>query len=251
MLMKFVFLAIALPLLVSGCGRDINIKDLEKKKVDEIYKEGEDLMKSGRYSDAASILEELEKLYPYSHYTAKAQLLEGECYYKAKKYDEAITAFSVFVKTHPTHESVPYALYMLGSIEYEQMLIVERDQGASFDSMKYFRELEQMYPDSKYATLANEKIKSIRQHIAGQEIYIARYYQDRNNFPAAINRLNIVMKNYPETEHCQEAMLHLVECYLSLGLIEEAAKIDRILQSKYKDSKWAIYSTDTINKAKR
>ena len=241
------FYWIALVVLLCGCSKDIDFEAMEKKTADEIFAMGKKEMAAENYGDAAKIFEELEKLHPYSRLVAEAELLAGDCYYKKGKFDEAVSSYEIFVKTHPTHEKVPYAIYMLGLINYEQMAIIERDQEATVAALSYFEELCARYPESKYVKEAKEKIKDLRNHQAGREVYVARYYQERLNYAAAIGRLNTVIDNYPKTIHAPEAMLRLVECYMAMGLDNEAKSVNKILQKEHRSSKWAEHARNLLS----
>ena len=240
------FYLIALVILLCGCSKDIDFESMEKNTADEIFAMGKKEMVAENYGDAAKIFEELEKLHPYSHLVADAELLAGDCYYKKGKFDEAISSYEIFVKTHPTHEKVPYAIYMLGLINYEQLAIIERDQESTITAKSYFEELCSRYPESKYVNKAKEKINDLRNHQAGREVYIARYYQDKLNYAAAIGRLNTVIDNYPKTIHAPEAMLRLVECYMAMGLDNEAKSVNKMLQKEHHNSKWAEYARNLL-----
>jgi outer membrane protein assembly factor BamD len=235
-------------LLLSGCSKDIDFEAIEQYPAQKIFEMGQKEEQSKHYTVAVKIFEELERLYPYSKLIADAQLHAGECSYKAKKYDEAISFYEIFVKTHPTHEKVAYAIYMLGLINYEQMPIVQRDQEPTVASIAYFRELCNRFPDSEYTELAKEKIKNLREQIAGREVYIARYYQKRGNYAAAIGRLNSIVDLYIDTTHAPEAMHRLVECYVVMGFFEEANAVSKILCAKYGDSKWAAHAQELLGK---
>lgn len=235
---------------LAGCAKDVDFAAMEKQSAEEIYKQGEKAQAEKRYSDAAKIFEELEKQHPYSRLIANAQLAAGECFYKNKKYDEALSYFEIFVKTHPTHEKVPYALYMLGVINYEQMPIIERDQEVTVTALTYLEELTNRYPESKYAKEAQTKIKELRDQIAGREVYVARYYQQRINYAAAIGRLNSVIDNYSDTAHAPEAMLRLIECYIAMGFIDEATNVNKLLQAKYQNTNWATHARALLNQTK-
>jgi outer membrane protein assembly factor BamD len=235
-----------LSLLLTSCSESIDLALFADKKADEIYTMGKRSMAEKKYSAATAAFEELCKLYPYSGYVEFAQIYSGYCSYMMKKYEEAAVAFSVFVKTHPVHINVPYALYMLGIIEYDQILIVERDQDATLNALAYFSELRQRYPESKYANLAKEKLFEIRDHMAGKEVYVALYYQKRNNFAAAINRLNTVIEQFHDTKHVPEALHRLVECYVSIGVLDEAQKANQVLQKKHSKTRWAEHSASLL-----
>lgn len=243
-------LAIAAMLLLAGCSKDIDYEAMEKNSAEEIFAKGKVEMETGNYSDAAKIFEELEKLHPYSKLIADAQLLAGDCYYKKGKFDEATSSYEIFVKTHPTHSKVPYAIYMLGLINYEQMPIVERDQDATITALSYFEELCNRYPDSKYVKDSKAKITILRNQMAGREVFVARYYQKRINYAAAVGRLNSVIDNYSDTVHAPEAMLRLIECYIAMGFLNEAKAVNKLLQTKHKDSTWAKHATNLLGSSK-
>jgi outer membrane protein assembly factor BamD len=169
----------------------------------------------------------------------------------AKKYNEAISYIEIFVKTHPIHEKVPYAVYMLGLINYEQMPIIERDQETTVAALSYFNELCERYPKSKYVANAKKNITKLRRQIAGKEVYVARYYQGRENYTAAIGRLNTVIDLYMDTIHVPEAMHRLVECYVSMGLLNEAKSVYKVLKREYPNSIWAKHSNDLLKKIER
>ena len=235
-------------LLLAGCAKDFDMQKFEHKQPEEIFREAKGMEDAKNYSLAAEIFEELEKLYPYSKLVPEAQLHAGDCNYKLKKYEEATTTYEIFVKTHPTHAKVPYALYMLGLINYEQMPIIERDQELTAKSITYFGELFKKYPNCEYIKQAEVILKKLRQQMAGREVYVARYYLARNNYAAAVGRLNTVVEVYKDTDHGPEAMLRLVECYVAMGLFNEAKLVNDLLQKDFKNTKWAGYAKNLLKK---
>ena len=245
-MMKKLLLLSSVGLLLAGCSKDLDLQKYENKGAEEIFKAGEKEMKAKSYADAIQIFEELERLHPYSKLIADSQLNHGDCSYKIKKFDEATTAYEIFVKTHPTHEKVPYALYMLGLINFEQMPIVERDQETTAKALAYFYEICKRYKDSEYVKLAEPMIKKSRQQMAGREVYVGRYYQSRNNYAAAVGRFNTVIDVYPTTEHAPEALLRLAECYAAMGLFDEAKLVNKVLQKEFSKTQWAGYAKNLL-----
>ncbi|MDR1391517.1 MAG: outer membrane protein assembly factor BamD [Holosporales bacterium] len=239
--MKRVILSTIL-LFLTGCSKDIDFKAMEQKSAEEIFEIGKKEMDAKHYSDAVKVFEELEKLHPYSKLVAEAQLNSGDCSYKAKKVDEATSAYEIFVKTHPLHQKAPYAIYMLGLINYEKMPLIERDQEVTITSLSYFQELCNRYPDSEYSKDAEKKAEELRQQIAGKEVYVARYYQEHRNYAAAIGRLNIIEDLYADTIHGPESLHRLVECYIAMGFLDEAKRTNEMLQLRHPNSNWAKYA---------
>jgi outer membrane protein assembly factor BamD len=77
-----------------------------------------------------------------------------------------------------------------------------------------------------------------RDHLAGKEMMIGRYYQQRNLHAAAVNRFRRVVDEFDTTNHVPEALHRLVEVYLALGLTEEARKSAAVLGYNYPGSPW-------------
>ena len=236
-----------LALLLAGCSKDIDFEALEKGSAEDIFALGKTEMAAKNYTDAVKIFEELERLHPYSKLTADAQLAAGDCNYKAGKFIEASSSYEIFVKTHPIHSKVPYAVYMLGEINFEQMPIVSRDQEPTVLALQYFNELCTRFPTCEYVKDAKAKIAILENQIAAREVFVARYYQDRKNYAAAAGRLNSVIDNYSHTEHAPEAMHRLVECYTAMGFDDQARLVNEVLQSRHKGTSWAEYSRNLLS----
>ena len=75
-------------------------------------------------------------------------------------------------------------------------------------------------------------------HLAGKEMLIGRYYQERRQFVAAINRFRTVVDVYDTTTHVPEALHRLTESYLALGVMDEARDAAAVLGYNYPDSVW-------------
>jgi hypothetical protein len=78
------------------------------------------------------------------------------------------------------------------------------------------------FPNTPYARDASLKLDLVRDHLAGKEMEVGRYYLQRDMYLAAINRFRTVVEQYQTTTHVPEALHRLVEAYLSLGINEEA-----------------------------
>jgi outer membrane protein assembly factor BamD len=247
------FLAqVAVIALLSGCSKDLDfIKALENKKAEEILAAGEAEMRAKHYGDAIKIFEELSRLHPYSRLNAEAELHAGDCQYKLKKYENATAYYETFVKTRPTNAKVPYALYMLGLVNFAQMAIIERDQETAVNAVSYFTMLCERYPKSEYVADAKKKIDLLNGQLAGQEVYIARQYQKLHNYAAAIERLNAVIDLYYKTAHAPEALHRCAECYIATGLLDEARQVNKVLQRDFPKTAWAEHSRKLMAKNAR
>ncbi|MEM7679117.1 MAG: outer membrane protein assembly factor BamD, partial [Myxococcota bacterium] len=104
--------------------------------------------------------------FPYSRYAALSEVRIGDCQYERKRYLEAIDTYQSFVRTHPTHKEVPYAMYRVGTGYYEQipgdffMLPPshEKDQTAVRDAERKLSEYVRRFPKDENTSKAQEKL---------------------------------------------------------------------------------------------
>lgn len=232
-------------LLLAACADQE--QNFAEQPADKIFKEANDLLEKKSYKNAAKVFAEVEKNHPYSDFAVRAQLLSAYAFYLDNSYEEATEAFGVFIQLHPSHKDVAYAYYMRGMCAYEQIPIVQRDQGSAEESMKFFNELISRFPDSKYAKDAQSKIILLKDHLAGKEMDIGRYYMSTYSYVAAINRFKNIVDQYSQTNHVGEALYRLVEAYIALGIKDQAQVYAAILGKNYKNSRWYEKAYALIN----
>lgn len=229
---------LALPLL-AGCSGDADKDTTYKERpVEDLYNEAMNFLNDEDYQKAAKAFDEVERQHPYSVWATKAQLMAAFSLYQRNKFDEAIVALDRFIQLHPSHKDAPYAYYLKALCYYEQIVDVGRDQKITEQAMKSLQEVVDRFPNSKYARDAKLKVDLARDHIAGKEMNIGRYYEKQGQYLAAINRFRNVVDNYQTTTHVPEALHRLIECYEILGLTEEAKRAGAVLGYNYPGSEW-------------
>ena len=222
-----------------------------EKPVEELYNAAQTALEAKNYAEATRLFEEVERQHPYSQYATRAQLMAAYSAYQGDNYDDAILALDRFIELHPGSEDIDYAYYLKALSYYEQISDVRRDQGLTRQSLEAFNTLVQRFPDSKYARDAKLKMDLTNDHLAGKEMEIGRYYLNRGEINAAINRFRTVVKDYQTTTHTPEALHRLVESYLSLGLHTEAERVAAVLGYNYPGSKWYEDTYKIIDPARR
>jgi outer membrane protein assembly factor BamD len=227
-----------LGLLAAGCASDGDEPEYVERPVGELYDAAMDLMEGGYYRRAAQAFEEVERQHPYSQWATQAQLMSAYAFYEANDYDDAIAAAQRFIDLHPGHKDVPYAHYLIGISYYERISDVGRDQKMTAEALGAFEELVRRFPGSPYARDAALKIDLTRDHLAGKEMAIGRYYLTRHEYIAAINRFRSVVERYQTTTHVPEALHRLTEAYLALGLTKEAQASAAVLGYNFPGSEW-------------
>lgn len=231
-------LALLLPLLAACASDKKEDAAPPERPAQELFDEGQTFLKKDSYTKAAKSFEEVERQHPYSDLAPKAKLLAAYAYYLNEDYDEAIIAFDQFLQLHPGSEDAPYALYHKAMCYYEQISDVQRDQDMTRKAMETLELVRTRYPASDYAKEATFKLDLTRDHLAGKEMEIGRWYQRQGQMQAAIARFRSVVDQYQTTSHAPEALFRLVESYTSLGLKEEARQNALVLGHNYPGSPW-------------
>jgi outer membrane protein assembly factor BamD len=229
-------------LLVAACSGDSDRKPIaeapEETPVEVIYNQGLDEVTAGDYQDAALTFDLVERQYPYSVWATKAQLMAVFSYYMTNDYDLAIGAADRFIRLHPGSPDSAYAHYMIAVSHYEQITDVGRDQGRTVRALEALEEVIRRFPTSAYAQDSQAKLALTRDHLAGKEMEIGRYYLQRQHYVAAINRFRNVVRDYQTTSHTPEALHRLTESYLLLGVTDEAQATAAVLGHNFPNSSW-------------
>jgi len=242
---KNVIAACGLALLLAACSSDDKPEYVERP-VSELYNGAQDLLDAKEYQKAAEAFDEVERQHPYSVWATKATLMSAYAYYQDNKYDDAITAIDRFISLHPANPDVPYAYYLKALSYYEQISDVGRDQQMTQHAMDSLDDVIRRFPDSQYARDAKLKKDLTVDHLAGKEMSVGRYYQDRGEYLAAINRFKSVLDKYQTTTHVPEALARLTESYLALGLDGEAKRTASVLGHNFPGSPWYEDSYDLL-----
>jgi outer membrane protein assembly factor BamD len=208
------------------------------RDVGMLYTAAKRSMDQGDYEQAAKLFDEVERQHPYSVWARRAQLMSAFNYYLSKKYTEAISSAQRFVSIHPGNAEAPYAQYLIAMSYYEQIADVTRDQSITQSASDAFGELIRRYPESRYASDARQRLDTISDHLAGKEMEVGRYYQRAGQWLAATYRFRAVVDKYSTTSHTPEALERMVECYIALGVPDEAWKASAVLGANYADSYW-------------
>jgi len=236
-------------LLTAGCGGKGSGKDTAyvARDVDTLYMAAKARLDRGDYRQAAALFDEVERQHPYSPWARRAQLMSAFSYYVAREYSQAIQSAQRFLSIHPGNKDAPYAYYLIAISYYEQISDVSRDQKVTAQAKQALTEVARRYPNTPYARDASLKIDLVNDHLAGKEMTIGRFYQRSGKWLAATMRFRNVIDDYETTSHSAEALYRLVECYLSLGIPEEAQKAAAVLGRNYPASVWYKRSFSLMN----
>ncbi len=231
--------AVASALTLAGCASSVDLTGaLNPDPPAKMLADGDALMTAGKFDDAATKFETLDKEHPYSPEARRAIVLAAYAYYKAGKSPEAIASAERYIALHPGTKEAPLAHHIIASSYFDEMKRPNRDQGPTRKALDQLKILKTRFPDSEYAKTAENRIRIAEDNLAAAEMEVGRYYLKRQNHVAAINRFKTVVSDYQTTAHVEEALARLTECYMALGITKEAQNAAAVLGHNFPDSKW-------------
>ena len=230
-------------LLLAACTNQSQMT--EEMTPEEIYLSAHKAFQETDYEKAAEEFDKIEQQYPYSKWAERAQIMMAYAQYKQNEYTDAIMTLDRFLQLHPGNKNVSYALYLKGLCYYEQMSDSLREQEMSKNAESTFRELLARFPDSIYTADIRAKLNIIQNTMAGKEMAVGRYYQEREDYIAAMNRFQSVLKDYPSSNQTEEALYRLAVCYRAQGMVHQAGQIYEKMKKDFPKSIW-LKKTDKL-----
>lgn len=239
-------------LFLTSCSKEeLKSEVIEEKEISlqmiDAYEEGLIALEDQDGLTAAKKFSEAELLFPQSKWAPRASLMAAYSYYSYNYYQDAIYELERFLKTYPDHPSTDYAYYLLGISYYDQIVDETKDLGAITKSKKYFEYVINNFPNTDYAIDSKFKLDLIEEVLASKEMYLARYYFDKQKWIPSINRFKNVVQNYNDSIFIEEALYRLVEIHYIIGSEEEAKKYAYLLGYNYQSSEWYEKSYKVFN----
>ena len=247
------FILIISIVFLSACkNNDQKISIIEERDLDlqmiDAYNEGLDLLDNNYPLKAAKKFNEAELLYPQSLWAPRSSLMSAYSFYYGSYYIDAIEELNRFIEVYPNHERIVYAYYLLGMCHYEQIANEKKDLGSIVDAQQKFKYVLENYPKSDFALDSKFKLELIQEILASKEMYLAKYYIEKEKWIPAINRYKNVLDKFESTIYVEEALHRLVEIHYKIGLIDESKKYAALLGYNYQSSEWYRESYKVFNK---
>lgn len=216
----------------TGCGGQadnrVNYADTAQKN----YINGEKKLTIKAWQGAAKYFAFIKARFPYSKYAVLAELRLADAEFGAANYLQAVDGFKLFAKFHPTHDMVlnGYASYRVGEAYYKMLpgswwLLPparEKDQSATADAHRQLTTFLKKFPKSPYYSKAVKRLTSINTRLAQHEMYVAKYYWERNRPMGTVLRLRSLLAKHRGTDFDAPALYLLGQAYVKVKMVDRA-----------------------------
>ena len=237
----------------TSCSKkEEKITIVEKKSLEmqmsDAYNEGLEQLEKNDVIYAAKKFNEAELIYPQSIWAPRAALMAAYSYFSQLYYNDTIVELEKFLQKYENHPRRDYAYYLLALSHYNLIVDETKDLEEILKAKKYFQIIIKNYPNTEFAIDSEFKLELIQEILASKEMYLARYYVDREKWIPAIKRFKTVINDYETTIYVEEALHRLVELHYKLGLVDESKKYASLLGYNYQSSEWYEESYKILNK---
>jgi outer membrane protein assembly factor BamD len=201
-------------------NQDLSVNPLasvkSKQPDKELYDKAMVAMKKGHYDVARLDLQTMLNTYPDSEYRMRAKLSVGDCWFKeggTAALTQAEAEYKDFITFFPTAPEAAEAQMKVADIYYQQMEKPDRDFTSVERAEQEYRAMIIQYPDSSLVPRAKQKLRDVQEVLAERETQIGLFYESRENFNAAIARLQTVVETYPLYSKSDQALLGIGDSY--------------------------------------
>lgn len=248
---KILLINIVLVTLLSSCSYWENVlKEADPTigmSAAQIYTQGKEFLDVEDYPNSIKYFDILEARYPFGKYSTQAMLDLAYAAYQSNLKDEAIVNCDRFIRLYPNHPNVSYAYYLraLSNFDKDRNFITEifGQDPSKYDVTKLRQSFDDFtivvnkFPKSKYAKDSRNRLIYIKNMIAENELYIAKYYSKRSAHVAAIERVKYMLQNYSGTPSTEEGLLVMIDSYNNLKMKDLAYDASRVLKENYPEYK--------------
>lgn len=241
------FYLFILLIFLIACATTGGIKS-ESESAKEEFEEGLKSLKGGYYQEAIDKFNQVKAKYPFSKYAVEAELKIGDTYFEDEKYTDAADAYMEFIKLHPTNSMVDYAAFRVALSYYKDAPndwfflppSYEKDQSANLKAQQAFIEFLTKYKGSKYENEAKEYLEKVNLKLINHDLYIAKFYFDRNKFEATEKRIKGIIERFGILEGMDEALYLLCQSLYLQNKEDEFSQMYKEMSSRFPNSKYLI-----------
>lgn len=210
------------------CGLSLVLFSCQTKPISELSQdEGIEKIrenyKKENWSDLIANVDEYKARYPYSKNNIEAEVLQADAYYQSDKYPEALVAYDDFIRKNAVHDKVPFAHFRVAKVyDLQAPEQIDREQAFAKKAILKYQDYLRQYPNGEFISEAKERLANLKRRLAEHDLFVARFYWNKELFSAALSRYLNIIKTYPQyADLKKEAIENAAQCYEELAKILE------------------------------
>jgi outer membrane protein assembly factor BamD len=179
-----------------------------------------DDIEHGRYEVARITLNTMINTYDQSEYLAKAKLAIADSWFReggAHGLAQAEAEYKDFILFYPTMEEAAESQEKICQIHYKQMDKSDRDPTQALRAEEECRTLITQFPNSKFIPETQQLLRNIQEALADGRIRVGDFYHQKGSNPAAANRLDRLVDQYPLYSQADLALFEMGDSYSKMG----------------------------------
>jgi len=223
-------------LLLAACASNTVVPPA--KTAGAYFQEGEEFFEKGLYRDAIASWEKVRDSYFSPELNALAELKIAEAHFLGEEYTEAAVAYEAFLTSHPDHPRVPDVLYQVGLCYTYQILASDQDQTATVSALNAFKTMQERFPQDRRMEEVQIYIDRCHNQLAASELNIGNFYLRTKSYTASVNRIEGLLKKYPNYYERDKAYYYLGQAYLMIGEKDKSVLAFNTLFNDYTGSEF-------------
>lgn len=216
-------------------------KNERPQSADVLYEAGLRAMRRGYYEKALESFNRVRNYHRDDPLSVKAQLAIADVHFKKGDMAQARFAYEEFASYHPRHEDLDYVTYRIGlSIYKDAPKFAGRDQTQTRSAVNVWTGFATRFPDSAYAAEVETLLDVGRDRLARKELFIAKFYADRDAWGAVRIRTEDLLRRYPDTEAVPRALAFMGRSLHAWGEVDAAKDVLSRMQTDLPDSRQTL-----------
>ncbi|MFP5230570.1 MAG: outer membrane protein assembly factor BamD [Acidobacteriota bacterium] len=203
-----------------------NVKSAQPDKV--LFDKAANAMKHGKFDVARLDLQTLLNTYPDSEYQMRAKLMVGDTWFKeggSAALTQAESEYKDFITFFPNSPEAAEAQMKVGDIYFQQMEKPDRDPQNAVHAEQEYRTMLEQFPDSPLIPRAKQRLREVQEVLGQRQFEIGEFYAGREQWAAAIARLQTVADTYPLFSKDDQALITIGDAYAQEAQIMSRANI--------------------------
>ena len=215
-----------------------------------IYAKAHQQMQNQEYFDATRSYKSLAAQYPFTPLAEKGMVDLVYVYYMNDEATMSLALAQQFIKMYPYSKLKGYVYYMIGVVgfddgrgllqTYAPYDMTHHDPAGYTDAYINFEKALALDPTGAFVPDTKRRMVYINNTVAKHYYEIAYFYFKRGAYNAAIDRAAQVVRDYPQSESTEDALVLTIRAYKTLGLNDQAEANISVLRKNYPKNKYLV-----------